>query len=121
MKRGVIQGDIPSPVCFLVALDKIMKEYGGLDTGIQLNDYLLLSELLFADDAALPNDETTIGSRRLTRLDEKAREEAGMGISKPKTKIQHVMKRPCVSETTEDDIANLPDEMKFKVRNVLPY
>ena len=114
VKRGVIQGDIPSPVCFLVALDKIMKEHGGLDTGIQLNDYLLLSELLFADDAALPNDDANVASRRLTHLDKKAREEAGMDISKPKTKVQHVMKRPRVSATTEDDVANLPDELKFK-------
>ena len=107
VKRGVIQGDIPSPVCFLVALDRIMKEHGRLDTGILLNELLLLSELLFADDASLPNTETNIASRRLTHLDQKAREEAGMEISKPKTKVQHVMKRPRVSETTEDDIDNL--------------
>ena len=80
-----------------------MKEHGGLETGIHLNDYLQLSELLFADDAALPNWEATVASRRLTHLDQKAREKAGMEISKPKTKVQHVMKKPPVSETTEDD------------------
>ena len=109
VKRGVIQGDIPSPVCFLVSLDKIMKEHG-----IQLNEYLLLSELLFADDESLPNTDTITASRRITHLDRKAREEAGMEISKPKTKVQHVMKRPQVTATTEEDINNLPDEMKFK-------
>ena len=91
-----------------------MKEHGGLETGIHLNDYLQLSELLFADDAALPNWEATVASRRLTHLDQKAQEEAGMEISKPKTKVQHVMKKPPVSETTEDDISNLPEELKFK-------
>ena len=97
VKRGVIQGDIPSPVCFLVSLDKIMKEHGGLDTGILLNEYLLLSELLFADDESLPNTDTITASRRITHLDRKAREEEGTEISKPKTKTQHVVKRPRVS------------------------
>ena len=30
VRRGVIQGDIPSPVCFLVALDKLLKDHGNL-------------------------------------------------------------------------------------------
>ena len=38
-----------------------------------------------------------------------------MGISKLKTKVQHVMKRPRVSETKDDDIDNLPDENNFKI------
>ena len=37
-----------------------------------------------------------------------------MTISVPKTKAQHIRKRPRVTETTEDDITNLPPEKKFK-------
>ena len=62
----------------------------------------------------LSNNDAIVASRRLTHLDKKTREEAGMDISKPKTMVQHVMKRPRVSETTEDDVANLPDKLKFK-------
>ena len=80
VKRGVIQCDISSPICVLVAPDNTMTEYGGLVTTIQLNDYLLLSEHLFADDAALPNNETTIASRRFTRLDKKVLVEADIEI-----------------------------------------
>ena len=82
VKRGVIQGDIPSPVYFLVALGKIMKEHGGLDTGIELNDYLLLPELLFADDAALPNNDAIIAIRRLAHLDKKGTRGSRYGHSK---------------------------------------
>jgi hypothetical protein len=32
VRRGAIQGDIPSPVVFLVALDRLLKEHGGLET-----------------------------------------------------------------------------------------
>ena len=37
-----------------------------------------------------------------------------MKVSIPKTKAQHIRKRPIVSSTTENDIQNLPPEKKFK-------
>ena len=54
IRRGVIQGDIPSPVCFLVALDKLLKDHGQLDKGIAISTNLTISELDYADDCALP-------------------------------------------------------------------
>ena len=114
VSRGAIQGDIPSPVCFLVSLDKLLREHGGIDTGIQLTEDLLLSDLEFADDASLPNVDTDTASSRLTHLNEKSIEEAGMSVSIPKTKSQHIRKRPKVSATTEEDIKNLPPEKQFK-------
>ena len=74
--RGAIQGEIPSPVCFLVSLDKLLREHGGIDTCIQITDDLLLSDLEFADDASLPNEDTVTASNRLTHLNEKSTEEA---------------------------------------------
>ena len=58
IRRGAIQGDIPSPVVFLIALDRLQKEYGSLHTGIRITEQLTLSELAFADDAALGNQNT---------------------------------------------------------------
>ena len=50
IRRSIIQGDIPSPVCFLIALDKkLLKDHGALNQGIQINEYLVLSHLAFAD------------------------------------------------------------------------
>ena len=37
-----------------------------------------------------------------------------MSISIPKTKAQHIRQKPAVSETTEADIANLPEDEAFK-------
>ena len=116
MRRGVIQGDIPSPVYFLVALDKIIKEHGGRDKGLKITNELTLSELEFADDAALPNKDNNSATNRLTILSQKSNEEAGMVISIPKTKVQHIQKRPQVSNTAEDDISNLPAERKLKFK-----
>ena len=66
INRGVITGDIPSPICFLVALDKLLKDHGGLELGMQLTDEIIFSDIEFADDAALPTDDTQTASVQLT-------------------------------------------------------
>ena len=116
IRRGVIQGDIPSPICFLVALDKLLKDHGSLHQGVKLTDLLHLSDLEYADDAAFPDESAELATNRLTILDAKAKDEAGMEISIPKTKAQHICKRPKVTCTTEDDIVNLPPEKQFKYK-----
>ena len=113
IRRGAIQGDIPSPIAFLVALDRLLKEHGGLETGIPITPELLLSDLEFADDAALGNTTTPEASERVTNLDAGAGH-AGMSISKPKTKAQHIRHQSAVTATSESDIANLPREKKFQ-------
>ena len=115
VRRGVIQGDIPSPVCFLVALDKLLKDHGNPpNSGIQLTPALHLASLEYADDAAMPDTSAATSSQRLTHFSEKAEEEAGMKISIQKTKAQHIRKLAKVSDTTEEDVSNLPDDKKFK-------
>ena len=116
IRRGALQGDILSPEGFIIALDKLLKEHGGLDVGLPITPQLTLSELEFADDAALPTSNVDESSSRLTTLNENAKQEAGMEISIPKTKVQHIRKRPRVSETTEDDVYNLPEGKKFEFR-----
>ena len=106
VKRGAIQGDIPSPICFLVALDKLLKDHGGLDTGIQLTIDLMLSDLEFVDDAGLANEETESATNRLTTLNAKGDEEAGMKVSIPKQK----------RSTSENDLLSLLRlRMMFKI------
>ena len=81
IRRGVIQGDIPSPVCFLIALDKLLKDHGALNQGIQINEYLVLSHLAFADDAALGNANAEEASARLTH---KPRKKQGWKYQSPR-------------------------------------
>ena len=114
VRRGAIQGDIPSPECFLASLDMLLKDHGGTDVGIPITPKLLLEDLEFADDAALPDTNVSKASVRLTNLDNKAQQLAGMSISIPKTKVQHIMKRPKLSKTTEEDIDKLPQNLQFQ-------
>ena len=85
INRGVIQGDIPSPICFLVALDKLPKDHGNLQSGIQPTPTLLFSNIAYADDAAQLDNDVDTSSSRLTHFAVKANEEAGMEINIPKT------------------------------------
>ena len=114
IRRGAIQGDIPSPVYFLVALDRLLKKHGGNhNNGIPLTPELTLTDLEYADDAGLADTDTETSSLRVTNLDSKGNEEAGMSISVPKTKAQHIRPKPAVSETTEEDIKDLPAAEAF--------
>ena len=106
--RGVIQGDIPSPVCFLVALDNLLKEHVGRNTGISLTPDLALSDLEYTDGAALTNEDVASASDRVSQLEAAAKRIVGMSISVPMTKVQHVRPKPRVLATTEADVSNLP-------------
>ena len=114
VRRCVIQGDIPSSVYFIAALDILLKEHGGIDNGVPLTPTITLSDLEYADDAALANEDLTKAGNRITHLDSVAQKSAGMSISIPKTKVQHIRPTPRMSETTERDIVILPPEKAFK-------
>ena len=90
VNRGVVQGDIFSPVCFIVALECLMRkaDTGGGVTMLQVT----LSKLEYADDAALINRTCEEASERVSRLARKARELAGMEMSIPKTEAMLVRK-----------------------------
>ena len=68
IRRGSLQGDIPSPTFFLAALDKLLKDHGEMEAGIVVTHELLISQLAFADDAALPTEDTKIARHIVTLL-----------------------------------------------------
>ena len=58
IKRGVIQGDIISPILFILALDQLVQTVNsaggkGKGKGVKCGRILKLSVLGYADDAAL--------------------------------------------------------------------
>ena len=70
-----------------------MKGHGGTDVRLKITDNLTLTDLEFADDAALPNEKD---GQRVTNFHEKACAHAGMSISVPKTKYQHIRNKSLV-------------------------
>jgi exonuclease III len=102
INRGVLQGDIFSPYCFIIALAVIVKRHGYSKEKLGAFG-ILISILEYADDAALADSTPAIASERITRLATGARADAGMEISVPKTMSMHV--RP------DADLGAPPEEL----------
>ena len=98
--RGVVQGDIISPVLFILALDQLVQAYdthGG--TGVQCGEIFNLRVLGYADDAALIEPAVEDMTKRITALTDA---EADMHVSTSKTFSQHVYRREDVLVTAAE-------------------
>ncbi len=98
VSRRVIQGDIFSPLCFIVALESIMRTHGGAGTVTALG--ILIDRLEYADDAALVDADAAQASERVTRLCAGALADSDMKISAPKSEIMFVRPRVDTGEIT---------------------
>ena len=95
--RGVVQGDIFSPYCFIVALAVLMMRYDPIrydDSSIKL-DYLTarIHALLYADDSSMVSKTASKISKRLTQFEKACLEHADMVISHPKTFCMPICKK----------------------------
>jgi len=110
ISRGVLQGDIFSPVAFITGLMQIFKTHdstaGGVTVGTPPNQVTITS-LEYADDAGLVDENADNASARVSAIAAGSRSDASMEISIPKTKSMHIHKRVKVSETTEEEIASM--------------
>ena len=106
--RGVIQGDIFSPICFIIALEHLMRlsDDGGTMTVLGV----LISKLEYADDAALVSKDCEEATARVTRIAVEAKERADMEVSVPKTEYMLVRKDECAGAVAEQEY----DGMEFK-------
>ena len=88
VRRGVVQGDIFSPVCFIIALECLMRrsDKGGGVTVLGV----LLSRLEFADDAALIDESIEKASERISSIAKGSRELADMEVCIDKTETMFV-------------------------------
>ena len=101
VRRGVIQGDIFSPLCFIVALEAIMRKHGGKGELDAFGE--LIDRLEYADDAALIDADSGKATERLSRLYAGALTDADMEISAPKTKAMFVRPRVDTGQITAQD------------------
>ena len=102
--RGVIQGDITSPLYFILALELILRRHDKVaDKGVTLAG-VIFHTLGYADDAALLDlgDEAGIkrATKRVTKIAEVSLKDADMIMSIDKTKSLHVREQEATSPTT---------------------
>ena len=96
ISRGVLQGEIFSPVAFITGLMQIFKTHdstaGGVTVGTPPNQVTITS-LEYADDAGLADENVDNASARVSAITADSRSDASMEIYIPKTKSMHIPKR----------------------------
>ncbi len=114
ISRGVLQGDIFSPVAFIVGLMRTFAIHDLPNSGVEVGTppyNVRVSSLEYADDAALLDETVDKASQRLSAIASGSRNDAAMDISIPKTKAMHIHKQVRVSKTQTHEI----DALKLKV------
>ena len=94
----MIQGDIISPIFFILDMERIFRKHDPSPTGTtvgkhldaMVGNYLHVGVLGHADDAAIVSHETDKLTQRLSRIDAGSRDDADMTINVSKTKNIHV-------------------------------
>ena len=71
IERGVLQGDIFSPVCFIAGLDRIFRLYDHVNPGMTVGTgahTVRMAKFEYADDAALIDEDAGQATARVTSL-----------------------------------------------------
>ena len=102
VRRGVIQGDIISPIFFVLVMEQIFHKHDKNPTGITLGNFLQVGTLAYADDVAIASLSVDKLSTRLSSISAGSREDADMDISKPKTKTMYVEKQQVCKPTIQE-------------------
>ena len=98
--RGVIQGDITSPLFFILALELILKTHDLIPgKGVEFGGENVHT-LGYADDAALLDSDINTVTARVTSIAQGSRSDADMTISISKTEVMHVVEQGRVSAMT---------------------
>jgi len=103
INRGVCQGDITSPLYFILALELILRTYDiHPDKGTTLGGHHI-DTLGYADDAALLDEDINVATARVTAIAAGSRKDADMHISVDKTEAMHIAEQGAVSCTTNEE------------------
>ena len=119
ISRGVLQGDVTSPLFFIMALELILRRHDAAnpDTGVPMAD-ILIHQLGYADDLAAMDVGTPEGVLRLTdrvgSISQGSREDADMILNKEKTVAMHVREQDAITPTT-------PEEAKDVCKYTCPH
>ena len=111
INRGVVQGDIVSPLLFILALDNLIQQHDTAGKGVKCGHELTVRMLGYADDAAMAEERIEEMTTRLTTLADKSAEDADMTVRLDKTYTQHVQAQEKLKASEEEAMAA---QKKFK-------
>ena len=100
VKRDVVQGDITSPIYFVLALELIMRLHDTrTDKGVDMCGKTIHS-LGYADDITLVDTSLETATSRVTDISKGTKRDADMEINVTETEEMHVCEQEAVSTTT---------------------
>ena len=107
IKRSVLQGDIMSPVFFILTLEHILRHHDNArGKGVPL-DTTRVHTLGYADELALTDNGDADGvaraTQRATEIAAGSRVRADMEVKIKKTKVLHVRPQDPVTDTTNSE------------------
>ena len=103
IRRGVLQGDITSPIYFILALEAILRAHDNHPKkGVPFGGRIVHT-LGYADDAALLDGTPEVATPRVTAIAQGSEEDADMVISVAKTKCMHVRRQEVCSPVTDEE------------------
>ena len=108
--RGVLQGDIFSPVAFIAGLDQIFRMHDLQNPGVAVvvgDSATILSKFEYADNAALVDVDAATATARVTALAAGSITDAQMVISQAKSNVMHIHRKTHVISTTEAEVEAL--------------
>ena len=107
INRGVIQGDITSPLYFILALELILRKHDNISgKGVQLGGKTV-DTLGYADDAALLDNDKGVSSTRVTSIATGSRQDADMEISIEKIEVMQVTEQGRTDPATTEELKNV--------------
>ena len=93
--RGVLQGHIMSPVCFIIALHWIFRVHCTTNAGIDISKCLSFRKLEHAEKVSLLDVDAAAASHRLALLSSAAESEGDLVIAAQESFVQHVIAYEC--------------------------
>ena len=114
VRRGVIQGDIISPIFFVLAMEQIFREHDKSPTGVKVGNYLQIGVLGYADDVAIISKTTGALTQRVSSISIGSRTDADMHINIDKTKTMHVERQAKLALPTLEQVMTMESSYKHQ-------
>ena len=103
VRHDVIQGDIISPIFFVLTMEQIFRLHDTSGDGVDMGNHLCIGVLGYTDDVTIISRCPETMTKRVSMVSRGLREDGDMTISIPKTKVMHVVRQekivpPTISE-----------------------
>ena len=111
VRMGVLQGDITFPIYFIIDLETILRLYDNTPVKDVSFGGITLHTLGYTEDATLVDRDSTLESKRVSKISQCSAELADMNINIAKTEYIHVKRQQKVGAPDQQTAQNV---YKFK-------